>query len=130
MKNYEKSIFSEFCLTVKLLRSSKGCPWDKKQTAESLKKYIKEECGELLEAITDGNHLHTCEENGDLLFLLVLLAQIAEETGTYTMNDVITGINDKMIRRHPHVFGDAKIQTEEELKSQWKKIKSAEALKK
>lgn len=73
---------------------------------------------------------HLCEEIGDVLFLLVLLSEISSESGHFTINDAITGIEEKMIRRHPHVFADASVSSDEELKVQWEKIKSQEKSKK
>lgn len=122
----KKNTFQEFCKTIATLRSENGCPWDKKQTVHTLKKYIREESEELLEALDTNDPSHICEESGDILFLLVLLAEINQENGFYTMEDVISGINEKMIRRHPHVFAGAPTGSERELTEQWKKIKSQE----
>ncbi len=125
-----KNTFFSFCQTVATLRSEKGCPWDKKQTQETLKKYISEECRELLDAIDEKDPAHLCEETGDLLFLLVLLARINEESNHFNIEDVIAGINKKMIRRHPHVFAGVEVESEEDLKKLWNSIKSAEKAKK
>ncbi|MBU1140171.1 MAG: nucleotide pyrophosphohydrolase [Proteobacteria bacterium] len=121
-----KNIFLLFCKTISSLRAKNGCPWDQKQTVKSLKKYIQEECDELLEAMDGDDPAHLCEEIGDVLFLLVLLSEISSESGHFTIDEVITGIKDKMIRRHPHVFGDADVGSDEELREQWEKIKSQE----
>jgi len=118
------------CKTVSRLRSRNGCPWDQKQTIQSLKKYFKEESDELIDAIIENNPEHLCEEIGDVLFHLVLLSEISAEAGHFSLEDAINGINDKMIRRHPHVFGDTPAGSEEELKIQWEKIKSREKKKK
>ncbi len=126
----EKDNFHTFCNTIRTLRSPKGCPWDKKQTIQSLQKYIKEESEELLEAMRSNDPAHICEESGDLLFLLVLLAEINQEAGNFSMADVLETINQKMIGRHPHVFAGIPIGSEEEQKKQWEKIKSEESLKK
>lgn len=112
--------------TITTLRGKNGCPWDKKQTKETLTKYIKEEMTELLEAIETGSPNHICEESGDVLFLLIMLAEIHSEELLYTFEDVIVGINNKLIRRHPHVFGESTISNEEELKKQWNEIKANE----
>jgi len=125
-----KNTFLTFCQTISILRSKKGCPWDQKQTSKSLKKYLQEECKELIDAIDTDDSSHICEESGDLLFLLVLLSKIHEETGNFNMEDVIRGINEKMIRRHPHVFGDVVVKSEEDLKILWETIKSEEKAKK
>ncbi len=129
MRN-EKNIFFSFCETITQLRSPEGCPWDRKQTCKTLKKYIREECDELLEAIDGNDPDHLCEEIGDVLFLLVLLSEIRSETGQFTINDVIKGIEKKMKVRHPHVFGNTPAGNEKELKIQWEKIKSQEGRKK
>ncbi|MEN8199225.1 MAG: MazG nucleotide pyrophosphohydrolase domain-containing protein [Thermodesulfobacteriota bacterium] len=126
----EKNAFTQFCQTVSRLRSEDGCPWDRKQDGHSLRKYIREECDELLEAMEGGDSSHLCEEMGDLLFLLVLLAEINSEKDLFSMDDVLCGINEKMVRRHPHVFADKPVGSEEELKEQWEKIKSQELRKK
>ncbi|HID01927.1 MAG TPA: nucleotide pyrophosphohydrolase [Desulfobacterales bacterium] len=126
----QKNIFSTFCHTISQLRSDKGCPWDKKQTCSSLKKYLKEEYNELISAIDENDPAHLCEEIGDVLFLLVLLSQINSETKSFTIDDVLNGINNKMIRRHPHVFAGGASGDEEFLKKQWQKIKSQEKAKK
>ncbi|MBL4902331.1 MAG: nucleotide pyrophosphohydrolase [Desulfocapsa sp.] len=126
----EKNPFPALCQTIKKLRSVDGCPWDRKQDAESLKKYINEECEELLCAIDKNDPSNICEEIGDVFFLLVLLSEIHSEHNNFTINDVINEINDKMIRRHPHVFAGSPSGDEEFLKKQWKKIKSEEKAKK
>jgi tetrapyrrole methylase family protein/MazG family protein len=126
----EKNIFLVFCETITQLRSPDGCPWDRKQTVISLKKYITEECDELLEAMDGNDPGHLCEEIGDVFFLLLLLSEISSEAGHFSIDDVISGINKKMIIRHPHVFGDIPAGSEEELQIQWEKIKSLERRKK
>lgn len=112
--------------TIKKLRSPGGCPWDAKQTPESLKKYLFEECNELAEAIDSKDRPHICEELGDLLLQIVLLSQIYSEEGKFDFDDVAVGINEKMIRRHPHVFEKRTNLTEEELYAQWDRIKQEE----
>ncbi len=129
MKPDNNNFFS-LCNTISQLRSRNGCPWDQKQTIESLKKYFKEESEELISAMGENDPLHLCEEIGDVLFHLILLSEISAESGDFTIEDVVRGINDKMIRRHPHVFADAPMGDEEELKKQWQKIKSEEKGKK
>jgi MazG family protein len=126
----KKNTFFSFCQTITQLRSPKGCPWDKKQTVQSLKKYISEECEELLQAMEENDPSHLCEEIGDVLFLLVLLTEISSESNQFTIEDVISGINAKMVRRHPHVFAGLVVETEEDLRKQWEKIKSREKAKK
>jgi len=92
----------------------------------SLKRYLMEETNELLEAIDAGNHQHIKEELGDILYIIILLAQIHSEGNTFNMNDVIEAISAKMIRRHPHVFSNEKIETVSELRKKWLEIKNSE----
>ncbi len=126
----QQNIFFNFCHTISQLRSENGCIWDKKQTNISLKKYLKEELEELIDAIDEEDPEHLCEEIGDVLFLLVLLSEINAESRAFTIDDVIKGINEKMIRRHPHVFAGGESGDEEFLKKQWQEIKSQEKAKK
>jgi tetrapyrrole methylase family protein / MazG family protein len=111
---------------MKLLRSENGCPWDREQTHESLKKYLIEETYEVLEVIDLNDKDRLCEELGDLLLQIVFHARIASEEGTFDMSDVITGISRKMVQRHTHVFGDAKADTPDEVVSNWEAIKKRE----
>ena len=108
------------------LRSPEGCPWDREQTHESLKKHLKEECEEVCEAIDHQDMDNLCEELGDVLFQVMIHSQIAAERGDFTINDVVEGVCQKMIRRHPWVFGDVKLASVEEGKELWKKIKEEE----
>ncbi len=112
--------------TIQILRGPQGCPWDKKQTTESLQKYLKEEVGELLQAIDNDDTGNICEEIGDVLYLLIMLAEIHAENEQFTFNDSINEIDAKLIRRHPHVFAGKEIQNEEDLRLQWEKIKKEE----
>lgn len=118
--------FTRLLSIVATLRSDHGCPWDRKQTPLSLKKYLLEECQELIEAIDGGNAQAICEETGDLLFILAMLTRIFSENESFTMRDVLSAVNEKMIRRHPHVFGDVRITNEQELRRQWQRIKEQE----
>jgi tetrapyrrole methylase family protein/MazG family protein len=111
---------------VKTLRSDTGCPWDRAQTPEKIKTYLIEEAYEVLDAVESGLGDAICEELGDLLFHIVFLARLFEEMGVFDMGDVIERIVDKMIHRHPHVFGDVQISCVEDVKSQWHEIKAAE----
>lgn len=122
--------FLSLCQTITQLRSKTGCPWDKKQTILTLRKYVKEECDELLEAMENNDPSHLCEEIGDVLFLLLLVSEISSESDHFSIEDVITGANNKMIRRHPHVFAGLHVQTDGELKKLWEKIKFLEKEKK
>jgi tetrapyrrole methylase family protein / MazG family protein len=111
---------------ISVLRGPNGCPWDKKQTHQSLKKYLIEEAYELIEAIDNDDIDHMVEELGDVLLQVMLHAQIGEDEGYFTIDDVIEGITAKMIRRHPHVFGDKKAENEEEVMKNWQEIKEQE----
>ncbi|KKM10911.1 nucleotide pyrophosphohydrolase [Clostridiales bacterium PH28_bin88] len=108
------------------LRGDRGCPWDKQQTHQSLKRYLVEEAYEVLDAIDSANMHNLCEELGDLLLQVVFHAQLARESGAFDMNDVVQGITEKMIRRHPHVFGEVEAETPSEVKANWDQIKAAE----
>lgn len=118
--------FADFCEIIAQLRAPGGCPWDIKQTHESLKKCLVEETGEVLDAIDHKDDANLCEELGDVLLQVVMHAQIAAEENRFTMEDVIQGVAEKMIRRHPHVFGDAKAETQEESLALWQEIKRKE----
>ncbi len=119
-------IFDEFVGTIATLRGENGCPWDIKQTHESLKKHLIEESNEVLEAIDSKDDENLCEELGDVLLQVVLHAQIAAEEGRFTIEDVCRVVNDKMIRRHPHVFGDVVVESEEDQLRLWEEIKQQE----
>lgn len=108
------------------LRGENGCPWDKEQTHETLKKCLVEECGEVLEAIDNKDDANLCEELGDVLLQVIMHSQIASETNRFTVDDVIQGLCEKLIRRHPHVFGDKKASSPEEALKSWKEIKELE----
>lgn len=108
------------------LRGNDGCPWDKKQTHESLKPYLTEESQEVLEAIDSGDDNAICEELGDLLLQVVFHSQIARERGAFTMHDVVHGIAEKIVFRHPHVFGSETADTPEDVKEIWAAQKAKE----
>ncbi len=118
--------FKELLSIMQRLRSEKGCPWDKKQTRETLKPYIIEEAYELIEALEENAPEKIKEELGDLLFQIVFQCQIAKENHEFDMSDVIEKIGTKMISRHPHVFGDAECRTPEEVIEQWEILKKQE----
>lgn len=122
--------FDEFIEIIKVLRSENGCPWDKVQTHSSLKPCMTEEAAELLAAIriydTSGSFENMREELGDILLQVVMHSQIAKEEGLFTISDVITEVSEKMIRRHPHVFGAVKADTADEVLSNWDDIKKKE----
>jgi XTP/dITP diphosphohydrolase len=109
------------------LRSPQGgCPWDLAQTPESLTPYVIEEAYETVDAIQRGDVAAIREELGDLLLQVVLQAQIAGERGQFTLRDVAQGISDKLVRRHPHVFGDLQVNDVEEVRRNWEQIKAIE----
>ncbi len=118
--------FDAFCNIVAKLRAPEGCPWDRKQTHESLKPYLIEEAYETLQTLDDGDTERLCEELGDLLLQIGLHAQIAEESGEFEMSDILRHINEKLIRRHPHVFGDVEVADEKEVRLNWEEIKRSE----
>jgi MazG family protein len=108
------------------LRAPGGCPWDREQTPASLKPQMLEECYEVLEAIDSRSSEHLAEELGDLLLHVVFQAQIARENGQFTFADVVLGIADKLVRRHPHVFGTEKVADAEGTIALWHELKKAE----
>ncbi|MEG0494951.1 MAG: nucleoside triphosphate pyrophosphohydrolase [Eubacterium sp.] len=108
------------------LRSKEGCPWDRKQTHESLKPYLLEETYEVIDAIETGDTDNLIEELGDLMFQIVFHAQLGSEEGLFTINDILEGINEKMIRRHPHVFMTPEAISTEEVVINWDEIKKEE----
>lgn len=113
--------------TVKALRGEKGCPWDKAQTHTSLRPYLLEETHEVLEALDQGETgAPLKEELGDLLLQVLLHAQIAEEEGRFSFDELAGALSEKLVRRHPHVFADAKAATAEEVTQQWERTKKAE----
>lgn len=118
--------FSKLRSIIAELRGPNGCPWDKKQTHESLKKYLIEEAYELIEAIDNEDTEHMTEELGDVLLQVLLHAQIGEDEGYFAIDDVIEGLSEKMVRRHPHVFGDVQAENEEDVLKNWQSIKQEE----
>ena len=118
--------FGAFVELIARLRAPGGCPWDREQTHESLKPMTIEEAYEVLEAIDRGDDQHLAGELGDLLLQVVFHAQIAAEAGRFTVRDVIQGVADKMVRRHPHVFAGGKADTPEAVLRNWEAIKQAE----
>ena len=118
--------FEELREIIADLRSEDGCPWDRAQTFDSLKKCLEDETQEVFEAVDSGDRENLCEELGDVLLQVVINSRIAEEEGSFTLDDVVNGICRKMIRRHPHVFGEAKASTPEEALGLWKEIKRRE----
>jgi tetrapyrrole methylase family protein/MazG family protein len=111
---------------IKTLRGPNGCPWDKRQDIHSIKKYVLEEAYELLDAISQEDHAGICEEAGDLLFQLLFLLWLEEENGQFSIQDTLQAAKEKMIRRHPHVFGGVRVNGVEEVIDNWEKIKQEE----
>jgi len=108
------------------LRGPEGCPWDREQTHESLKKYLLEETYEAIEAIDCGDMNELCGELGDLMLQIAFHAQLAKERGDFEIKDSLESINEKLLRRHPHVFGEAEVACAEEVAHQWDRIKMDE----
>jgi MazG family protein len=108
------------------LRAPGGCPWDREQTPASLARYVTEEAAEVVDAIEDGDPAHLAEELGDLLLQVYLLAEIAEETEAFDLNDVMREIADKLVRRHPHVFAGRAVSGAAEVELNWEALKVAE----
>lgn len=127
MKQYT---YEEFLEIIKTLRSENGCPWDREQTHESLKPCIMEEAAEVVAAIRifdkTGNCENLREELGDVLLQVVMHAQIAGEEGHFTMADVVNDVAEKMVRRHPHVFGDVVVDGSGQVLENWEEIKKKE----
>lgn len=111
---------------VRILRSEHGCPWDKEQTPQGFHHYILEEYHELVQAIHSGDPHEIADEMGDLLFLVLFMARMLEQEGLAPMDQVLEGAHEKMVRRHPHVFGTASADTPDEVLAQWSKIKAGE----
>ena len=108
------------------LRGPEGCPWDREQTYETLKTFLLEETYEVLEAIASGSAGALREELGDLLIQIVFLSQVAHERGEFDLEQVARGVADKIVRRHPHVFGEGRLDTADQVLAQWEQIKVEE----
>ena len=122
----EGSSFESFAEIVAHLRAPDGCPWDKEQTHESLRKHLLEESYEAISAIDSGDFADMREEFGDLLLQVVLQSQIANEEGKFNINQVVQGIHSKIVRRHPHVFGDLSLEGSNAVLANWEKLKEME----
>lgn len=118
--------FNNLLKIMSRLRGKKGCPWDKEQTTESLKPFLIEEAYEVIEAIDEKSPEKMKEELGDLLLQVVFHAQLAKERKEFDMEDILETLEEKLIRRHPHVFGDASYEDAKEVLVQWEKIKKEE----
>src|SRR5438045_974209 len=118
--------FDELVQLMTTLRGPNGCPWDRKQTLPSLKPFIIEESYEVVDAIDRDDRLDLCEELGDFLLQAVFIAELTREEGTFDIYDSITAIHDKLVHRHPHVFGDVEARDAEQVLVNWEKLKSEE----
>ena len=116
----------ELKTTIARLRAPDGCPWDQEQTHASLVRCLIDEVSELIETIDRGDLPHMREELGDVLIQVVFHAQLAAEAGAFTLEDVAREVNEKLVRRHPHVFGTGKLGTSDEVLVQWEQIKAQE----
>ncbi len=121
-----KYSFEAFMDIIRKLRSEDGCPWDREQTHESLKSCLLEECYETVEAINNQDNENLCEELGDVLLQVALHSAIAEELEEFTVEDVISVVSEKMIRRHPHVFGNVTVSSASDVVDNWEVIKGQE----
>ena len=122
----ELGYFPTLVSIIERLRAPGGCPWDREQTHASLKRNLLEECYEVLEAIDRGESGPLAEELGDLLVQIAFHADIAREKGEFNIADVITAVNRKLVRRHPHVFGDAEVADAREVERNWERLKGQE----
>jgi MazG family protein len=126
------SIAKEFVRLVDIIRQLRdpliGCPWDKEQTHQSLKPYLIEESYEVLDAIDSSDTAELCQELGDVLLQVVLHSQVAKDSGqkAFDIEDVISGLSDKLVRRHPHIFSDVIVENSTEVKKNWEAIKKSE----
>lgn len=122
----EGTSFEAFAEIVAHLRAPNGCPWDREQTHQTLRKHLLEESYEAISAIDSGNFVDMREEFGDLLLQVVLQSQIANEEGQFNINEVVQGIYSKIVRRHPHVFGDVEVEDVDGVLANWEKLKEKE----
>ncbi len=122
----KKSNFEELVAVMKRLRAPEGCPWDREQTHDSLKPYMLEEAYEALEAIDLRDDDELCKELGDVLLQVVFHAQIADEEQRFSIDDVAGSIVEKLVRRHPHVFGDVQVKDAKNVLENWEEIKKQE----
>jgi MazG family protein len=119
-------VFTALWSLVEKLRAPGGCPWDAKQTAESIKTYLLEEAYEVADAVERGSPEEVCHELGDLLFQVLFMASIYKGSGNFDLREVLETIRQKMVRRHPHVFGPVEVNSAEEVAANWEKIKKEE----
>ncbi len=126
MTNKTKKLFEELVDIIHVLRAPGGCPWDRKQTNLSLLPKMQEEVAEVAEALVEDDFDHLPEELGDVLLNVLMQVEIADEAKKFTLDDVMKTLVDKLIRRHPHVFGDEELTTPEEVLARWQEIKKQE----
>ena len=126
MEQEKRYTYEELLGIVAELRSDHGCPWDKAQTHESMIPCLRDECEEAVEAIENRDDENLCEELGDVLLQVLMHSQIAAEESRFTIEDVVDGLAAKLVRRHPHVFGDVTAVTPEEGLASWEPIKKKE----
>jgi tetrapyrrole methylase family protein/MazG family protein len=122
----EKYDLNDFIKIMERLIAEDGCPWDRVQTHDSLKKYLLEESYEVVDAIDKEDTENLCEELGDVLLQVVFHSLIAKKQNEFTFDDVVTGVSKKMLLRHPHIFGDVEANTTKEVNDNWESIKKAE----
>jgi uncharacterized protein YabN with tetrapyrrole methylase and pyrophosphatase domain len=118
--------FDQLLEVAAILNGPNGCPWDVKQTFASLQPYLLEEAHEVIEAVDEGSDQELIEELGDLLYVVVFYAKVAQREGRFGMQEILRAVKDKLIRRHPHVFASLKLESEEELARNWEEIKKKE----
>lgn len=116
--------FARFLSIVKQLRGPEGCPWDREQTPETLKRFLVEESFECVDAISRGNRGHAREELGDVFLIVSMIAYVYQQEGSFTVEAVLAEIADKLVRRHPHVFGESRAEDSAAVKAQWDDIKA------
>jgi MazG family protein len=120
------SAIDELRQTIARLRGPGGCPWDQEQTHQSLARCLIDECSELLDTIDRLDLPHMREELGDVLIQVIFHAQLAQEAGQFDLEEVAREVNEKLVRRHPHVFGEGRLETSEQVLTQWEQIKAGE----
>lgn len=118
--------FNELVDIVETLNGPEGCPWDRKQTFQSLRPHVLEEVHELLEAIDADDSEGMVEELGDVFFQMLFFGKIGEKTGRFSLKDIISNVSEKLVRRHPHVFGDIEVNDADEVIHHWERVKAEE----
>ena len=122
--------FEKLVKIIEVLRSDNGCPWDKEQTPETVKRYLVEEAYEAITEVENGNNEGVMEEIGDLIFMSLFMAYLYQQQGDFSISDVLQKAASKMIYRHPHVFGNKKVNSPQEVKKNWEILKNKEKKKK